>query len=429
VTAPAEAAVSRQIGAVAVGLAVLGVASFAFISLSGRALGPDVFAPLGTLWVLINAAGPALFQPLEQELGRGISHARELGTGARPLFVRGAALAAVTLLAAGVFLALAQGPLADQVFQGRSMLVLALFVGLAGLAAEHVTRGAFAGAGAFGRYGWQLGMDGAFRLGGAVLLIVVGVGTVGPYALVLAGAPVIAVALTAARLGPALQPGPPETTRRVAGALGLLTAGSVLSQVVVNAPAVIANVLAGPAEQARAGVFISVLVLTRVPLFLFAAIQAAFLPGLAALAARDARRDFVRRVGTIVGLVSALGLAGLLVVLAVGPWLVELVYGPDYQSTRSDLWPLAAGAGLFMIGSALAQTLISLRAYAASVAGWLAGTVALALGLTLHLRLEQRVGLAFFLGTAVAVVVLGALLLRRVRAPLNPPVVARETEE
>ncbi|MGZ4643276.1 MAG: hypothetical protein ACXVX8_14240, partial [Blastococcus sp.] len=51
-------AITRQIGAVAVGLAVLGVASFAFLSLSGRALGPRAFAALGTLWVLINAAGP-----------------------------------------------------------------------------------------------------------------------------------------------------------------------------------------------------------------------------------------------------------------------------------------------------------------------------------------------------------------------------------
>jgi O-antigen/teichoic acid export membrane protein len=289
-----------------------------------------------------------------------------------------------------------------------------------------VTRGAFAGSGAFGRYGWQLGLDGAMRLGGSVALFAVGVSTAGPYALLLALAPVCAVALTGTRLGPALQPGPPETTRRVAGALGLLTAGSVSAQVVINAPAVVANVLAGPDEQARAGVFISVLVLARVPLFLFAAIQAALLPGLAALAARDDRRAFVRRVQGIVGLVSGLGAAGLLVVLTIGPWLVRLVYGADFQTSRTDLWPLAAGAGLFMIGSALSQTLISLRSYAGSLAGWLAGAVSFALALTLSLRLEQRIGLAFFLGTAVAAVVLSALLWARVRQPLNREPLAPE---
>ena len=74
VTIVDKAAMDRS-GAVAMGLMVLGVASFAFLSLSGRALGPAAFAPLATLWVVVNAAGPAFFQPLEQELGRAVAHA------------------------------------------------------------------------------------------------------------------------------------------------------------------------------------------------------------------------------------------------------------------------------------------------------------------------------------------------------------------
>jgi hypothetical protein len=38
-------------------------------------------APLATLWVIVNAAGPAFFQPLEQELGRATAHRRALGQG------------------------------------------------------------------------------------------------------------------------------------------------------------------------------------------------------------------------------------------------------------------------------------------------------------------------------------------------------------
>src|SRR3954470_23321801 len=71
----------RQIGPVAAGLGVLGLASFAFLSVCGRALGPAELAPLGTLWVLINALGPALFQPLEQELGRSVAHRATSGDG------------------------------------------------------------------------------------------------------------------------------------------------------------------------------------------------------------------------------------------------------------------------------------------------------------------------------------------------------------
>ena len=71
----------RQVGPVAAGLGVLGLASFAFLSVSGRALGPAELAPLGTLWVLINAIGPALFQPLEQEVGRAVAERAAHGQG------------------------------------------------------------------------------------------------------------------------------------------------------------------------------------------------------------------------------------------------------------------------------------------------------------------------------------------------------------
>ena len=90
--------------------------------------------------------------------------------------------------------------------------------------------------------------------------------------------------------------------------------------------------------------FISVLVLARVPLFLFAAIQASFLPGMAALAAEGDTAGFRRRLNLIAGAVTALGVAGLLVIVAIGPWLVRLVYGAEYVTTRADLWRAVARA-------------------------------------------------------------------------------------
>ena len=188
--------------------------------------------------------------------------------------------------------------------------------------------------------------------------------------------------------------------------------GTTLAQFVVNAAPVVANVLAEPGEEARAGVFISVLVLARMPLFLFSAIQAAFLPGLAALVAQHDRVGFGRRLRLVLLVVGALGAAGLLVFVSIGPWLVTTFYGPGFTTSRVDLWPLAAGAGLFMVASALAQVLVSLRAYVASVLGWVTGTGAFLLMLLVPARLEQRVGLAFFVATAAAALV-AALAVRR----------------
>jgi len=420
VVASELSAVTRQIGPVAIGLGVLGLASFAFLSVSGRALGPAELAPLGTLWILINALGPALFQPLEQEVGRAVAHRDAHGQGARPVFLRACSIALAVVLLAGVVLLLARRPLADAVFSGQDVLVLALFLGVMGLGAEHLSRGAFAGGGAFARYGTQLAIDGVFRIGSAAVLAAVGVATAGSYGVFLGLAPIVAVALTASRLGPAARSGPGHSWADIGGAIGWLTAGALASQFVINAAPVAANLLAGPQEQARAGIFISVLVLTRIPLFLFAAVQASFLPGMAAMAAAGDTAGFGRRLKLVTGAVAALGAAGLVVILAIGPWLVQLVYGPEYVTTRADLWPLAAASGLFMLGSALAQALISIRAYRSSVAGWLTGAVVFLLLLLVPLRLEQRIGLAFLAGSALAVLVLAVGMRLRLRHPLTP---------
>ena len=405
----------QQIGAVAAGLMVLGISSFAFLALSGRALGPAAFAPLATLWVLVNAIGPAVFQPLEQEVGRAVAHRKALGQGGRPLFGRAIVLAAGMVGVAGVVLAIGGNTLGRVVFDGEDLLVLALFIGLVGLGAEHVSRGAMAGGDLFGRYGWQLALDGTLRLGGSVVLAVAGVQLVGWYALVLALAPVLAVCATVRRLGAATQPGPPAAWQELTHAVGLLSAGSVLSQLVINAPPVAATVLATPEETARAGVFISVLVMARVPLFLFAAVQAAFLPGLAALVARGEEEAFRRRLRGILAVVGALGGTGVVVVAVAGPFLVTLFYGEDFKSTRPDLLLLAGAAALFMVASVFSQTLVAVRQYGPPVVAWAAGTAAFFAALSAPLRLEQRIGVAFLCGSAVAALTAGVLLRARFR--------------
>src|SRR3954453_21986904 len=226
VVASQVTAVTRQIGPVAVGLGVLGLSSFAFLSVGGRVLGPAELAPLGTLWVLINALGPALFQPLEQEVSRAVAERATHEQGARPVFLQACRLAARAVVIAGVALFLARRPLADHLFGGQQILVLALLFGLVGLESEHLTRGAFAGGGAFPRYGAQLGIDGMLRIGSAAALALLGVSTAGWYGLFLGLAPLLAVAVTAGRLGPAGRPGPAHSWPELPRAVGWVARGA-----------------------------------------------------------------------------------------------------------------------------------------------------------------------------------------------------------
>jgi O-antigen/teichoic acid export membrane protein len=408
----------RQFGGVGLGLAVLGLASFAFLSVSGRALGPAELAPLGTLWILINALGPALFQPLEQEVGRAVAEREVHGLGARPVLLRAGALALGTCLALGILLVLVHRPLASAFFAGEDVLVLALGLGVSGLAAQHLTRGAFAGTGQLTRYGTQLAADGCLRIGSAAALAVVGVSTVGPYGLLLGLAPLFAVLLTTGRPGPLLRAGPPVPWRRLLDAIGWLTVGSIASQFLVNAAPVAANLLADADDQARVGIFISVLVLARMPLFLFAAVQASLVPRLAASAAAGDSAGFARQLRSLTVLVTGVGALGVLTVLAAGPWLVTVIYGPEFHTTRGVLVTLALASTVFMAASVFGQTLISVREYRPAAAGWACGAAAFVLWLLLPLTLEIRVGGAFLAGSSTATVAIGWLLWRRLRRPL-----------
>lgn len=407
---------ARQVVVVGAGVAVLGLTSFGYLSVAGRVLGPADVVPLTTLWVLVNAVGPALFFPLEQEVGRAVAARQAVGLGARQVFGQAAVVAATLMAVLTLGCVAAGAPLSRSLFDGHPIVVLAFLLGSAGLCAQYLVRGAFAGIGDFGRYGAQLGIDGVLRLGGAVALAAAASTAVEGYALVLGIAPVLAVLLTAPRPARILADGPPGQWTDIGSALALLVAGTVCAQFVVNAAPIAANLLADSTAQAELGVFLNAYVLVRVPLLGFAAIQAALLPGLARLAAVGDRAAYRRRLEVILLLVAALGAAGVLTVAAAGPWLVRLAFGADFVTTRADLLPLALATATYMGALVLSQALISLRAYRASLAGWAAGSLAFVLALLVPAALELRVGLAFLAASAVSTAVLAGCTVLRLRS-------------
>ena len=69
----------RSVGA---GVLAAGFFTYLFLSLAGRVLGPEAFAPVSSLWALVFIVGPGLFMPVQQELGRLVSQHREERDGA-----------------------------------------------------------------------------------------------------------------------------------------------------------------------------------------------------------------------------------------------------------------------------------------------------------------------------------------------------------
>jgi len=402
---------------VAVGLGIFGAATYGFLGFAGQALGTEQFAPLGVLWTLLNALGIGLFLPFEQELGRVTAMRRARGEGNRS-YARSVAKVALALLGIFSAVALVGGPfLSSRLLAGHGELVVLLVLAMAGMAASYLVRGLLSGQGRFGRYGAQLAVDGVLRVAAAGVLLASGVENVAAYALVLFVSPVVAVLVTTPRLSVLTRPGGPDVAGpAVVRAVATLLGASVLSQLLANAGPIIVAYLASPAEKAVSSQFLAALVIARVPLFLFAAVQAVFLPGRAGLVSAGDGRGFRRRVDVVAVGTLVIGALGVLAVWLLGPSLVPLLFGPEFSIDRAVITLIAVSGALFMLAQVAAQALLALHADRVVVAGWGAGLAALVLAAAVPGGLATRAAWALVVGSAAALALLaGYLVVRQAR--------------
>jgi O-antigen/teichoic acid export membrane protein len=399
------------------GLLVLGASSYVFLTVSAHVLSPVAFSALSVLYTIVYALGPGVFLPIEQELGRALAHRRERGEGGGPVVRQATVLGLVAVVALAVAL-LAAGPvITRELFDGRWSLLVVLLIALVALWVAHVTRGAMAGMGRFGNYGLQLGLDGGSRAVACAVLAVIGVHSVAAYGWLIPAGVLLSVAGTGRSARALVAPGPDSDPRELTQALVWLLVASLLSQVLVNGGPVAVKALAAPDEAADAGHLLAGLVLTRVPLFLFTAVQAALLPNLAALLSRGAHAQFVSALRRLL-----LGLGGLTVASTAaaalwGPVLLRALFGSRFQLSGAVLAALSAGSGFYMVSAAVTQSLVALRRYAASATAWLLGAAVFLALLATTGSIVDRVSAALLLGSAVSTAVALTALLRAARQP------------
>ena len=399
------------------GLVVLGLTAYVFFIITGRALGPDRYAEFSVLWTLVFFAAPGFMFPLEQEVGRAVSARGALGLGGGPVIRRAATLGAL-LAGALVIVSLAlSGPILDHLFDGEVLLLVGLIVAVPAYAAIHLTRGALSGTGRFGPYGWFLANEGVIRVVLALGLVVIGVDSTGAYGLLIAGAPLIAMFIVVARQRDVVESGPEASWSELSEALGWLLLGAVLAQAFVNASVPLVKVLAGPGEDAIAGQFQAGLIISRVPLFLFQAVQASLLPKLAGLAAAGRWVDFRTGLRRLVAVVVAIGLAATAGGFAVGPFVLRLFFGEEFNRLgNADIGYLALASASFMLSMALAQALIALHGHAKTALGWAIAIVAF--GIVTWVSTDDlllRVELGLVVGAMVSIVAMAVLLALQMR--------------
>jgi O-antigen/teichoic acid export membrane protein len=327
-----------------------------------------------SLYLLVNMIGPGVYAALEQETSRAVSAAAARGESLRPI-ARRAAVLALWSFGGLVALVLVGWPLLlARVLDGRVGLLLALVVAIAGSAGVYWARGLLGGQQRFAGYARTLYVEGAVRLLPCLALLALAVGVPEAYGLAFA----LGSAVAAISVAPALRLAPTDAPAgRVAGmgrGLGYLTGAIALSQLLANlAPVIVSYRL--PGDPVLAAVFGTTFVLARIPLFLFAPVQAVLLPKLTRAATLGAHDELVRQLRRAVALVVGFGLFGVVGCVVLGPSAAELLFNIAVRPTAGTLALLGAATLVMMTALVIQPTLVAMGRQRVVTAAWVLGTV------------------------------------------------------
>lgn len=408
---------------VAIGLGVLGAAGYAFVAIVGHVFGEPadagLLSALISLYLLVNIIGPGVFAALEQETSRAVSAAIARGEPVRPI-ARRAGVLAIWSFGALVLLVLAAWPLLlSRVLDGQVGLLAALLVAIAGSGAVYWVRGVVGGQQRFSAYARTLYVEGAVRLAPCLVLLFAAVGSPTAFGLAFAGGSAIA----ALSVLPALRLPRTEQTAQVKDmgrSLSYLVVAIALSQLLANlAPVVVTY--RSPEDLVAAGVFATTFVLARIPLFLFAPVQAVLLPRLTRAATLGDHDALARTLRQAVILVAAVGVVGVGGCVWLGPWAAETLFNTAERPSVATLGLLGAATLVMMLALVVQPTLVALGRQRWVTVAWIAGSVVFLVLLVLVPDPFSAALLAQLAGPTVVLVLLAAGAGRALRGRRTAP--------
>ncbi len=398
-----------------IGIASTGLLTFAFFSIASHVLGEESAQRLDVLWSVMFVVISVIYRPIEQLLSRTIADRRARDQAEYSLRVPIAIQTGFALTFLAVALAFKE-ELVNHVFDGYSALYDVLVVGTLAYAASYFARGWLAGHKYFALYGGLVLMESVSRICFAIAAALGITSGQTAVALGIAAAPFVSLVVVpaafarsggerhrhassasatgttsaagtidqtdealiagvreglmtvdeadAALAGPGAE-GVQETAahdeglslRRGSG-FALAVSGIMLSeQTILNAA--VLTVDATSTNLALAGIVFNVLLIARAPLQLFQAIQTSLLPHLTGLEATAGHDAFAHAIRVTVRAITAFAAAVALGLLAIGPFVMEHLFGQHFAYNRFGLALIGLGMGMHLTSGALNQAVLA----------------------------------------------------------------------
>ena len=143
-------------------------------------------------------------------------------------------------------------------------------------------------------------------------------------------------------------------------------------QTFLNAGPLLVNATEGAEGAALAGFTFNVLLIARAPLQLFQAVQTSILPHLTRLGARGETDQFKRGVNVTLTAIAGFAAVVALVMAAIGPWAMDLVFGDEFDYDRLGLVLVSIGMGMYLAAATLNQALLARGQARAACVAWVA---------------------------------------------------------
>jgi O-antigen/teichoic acid export membrane protein len=436
-----------------IGIASTGLLTLAYFSIASHVLGEESAKRIDVLWSVMFVIISVIYRPIEQLLSRTIADRRARGHAQHSVRVPIAIQTGFALVFLIVTLAL-KAELVDHVFNHYAALYDVLVVGTLAYAASYFARGWLAGHEYFALFGGLVLIESLSRLCFA-LAVALGI-THGQTAVVLgiAAAPfvslVVVPAAFARRSGE--RRGAPEIEEldaALAGVGGVSSTGveqavaadelslrrgssfafavsgvMLAEQTLLNAA--VLTVDATSANRALAGVVFNVLLIARAPLQLFQAIQTSLLPHLTGLEVTEGHQAFARAIRVTVLAIAAFAGAVALGLLAIGPPVMQHLFGQHHDYNRFGLALIGLGMGMHLTSGALNQAVLARNQARTAAVCWLVAAAVFVVWMVFGTVGEEllRTEIGYLGAASLLALMLGTVYKRGARGSQSAPAAA-----